>query len=232
MTTLLGASAWAEESPEQQQYRASAGTTTSTFITGQLEDFLTPVRDWSQIWKKNTSFYTFIAMLPSESVAEPLARGMEIMDAYRRALSTQSPVKVLVAEEEARSPLNEPMEWKFPASIDEDALRLLRKVITEHFEIEPELHLVAIYLRERESLPEFLLVEVNREAIPTGSVEPFYFSPTEEFPWPIYVADVTRSEWIRIRKGTISLPPGWSSKPLKIFNRADPLTELSLPEAA
>ena len=232
MTTSSEAAWWAEDSPATQQYRSSAGTTTSTFVTGELEDSPTPAWDWPATKKKNTSIYTFLLRILSENPDESLGRSPESLEAYKRALLSQSPVKVLVAEDETKSPFDNRVDWKFPASIDEDVLTLLKKVITEHFEVESELRLVAIYLREKGSQAEFLLVEVNDDAIPTGCVEPFLFSASEELPWPIYIADVTVNEWARMQNGTINLPPGWSDKPLRKFNRADLLPQPRILEAA
>jgi hypothetical protein len=107
------------------------------------------------------------------------------------------------------------------APIDEETFDSLKQTVKEHFEIESGLHLVAIYSRE---VPhQFLLIEVNDEAIPTGRIEPFYFAPSEDFVWSIYIADVTRNEWEGIEKGTIKLPQGWIKKPILIFQRAEVL---------
>lgn len=53
------------------------------------------------------------------------------------------------------------------------------------------------------------LLEVNSDAFPSGSVEPFVFAPTAEVPLPVYIADVTPAEMERIRAGEIGLPDGW-----------------------
>jgi|GEM_PF-1445216 len=105
----------------------------------------------------------------------------------------------------------------FLSSIDENTSRLLREIAKEHFEIELELYLVAIY--SKKPAYDFLLVEVNEEAIPTGSIEPFYFAPTEDFPWPIHVADVTRDEWTKLESNIIKMPPGWPNEPSLVFHR-------------
>jgi len=107
----------------------------------------------------------------------------------------------------------------FLSSIDEKTSNLLRGIAKEHFKIEPELYLVAVYLKKPEY--NFLLVEVNEEAIPTGNIEPFYFAPTEDFPWPIYVADVTREEWTKLESSIIKMPPGWPNEPSLVFRRCE-----------
>ena len=105
----------------------------------------------------------------------------------------------------------------FLSSIDEQTSRLLRKIAKEHFEIEPELSLIAVY--SKKPAYDFLLIEVNEEAIPTGSIEPFYFAPTEDFPWPIHVADITRNEWTKLESNNIKMPPDWPNEPSLIFHR-------------
>jgi hypothetical protein len=108
-------------------------------------------------------------------------------------------------------------------SIDSKNLRFLKEVVKEHFTIETNLHLIAVYLRP--STHEFLLIEVNDDTIPTGNVEPFYFAPSEDFEWPMYVADVTRDEWAKIQNKVIKLPQGWPSEPIFIFHRDEVLTQ-------
>ena len=97
----------------------------------------------------------------------------------------------------------------------------IQEIIQQHFIIEPGLHIVAVYQKE---LPAaFLLIEVNDEAFPTGRIEPFYFSPNEEFHWPIYVADVTQDEWSALQEGTLHMPDGWPSNPASVLYRTDML---------
>jgi hypothetical protein len=90
-------------------------------------------------------------------------------------------------------------------------------VVQEHFDIEAGLRQIAVYSEEEDSV--LRLIEVNEETLPTGQVQPFVFSPDEDVPVPIFIADVTPEEWEEIQKGRISLPKGWPSQPLKIFHR-------------
>lgn len=108
-------------------------------------------------------------------------------------------------------------------SIDAKIFEALKAIAKEHFEIEPGLHIVSVY--SKESPCEFLLIEVNDEAIPTSRVEPFYFAPDTDCVWPMYIADVTREEWAHIEQGIIQLPTGWRRKPMLIFHRAEALGE-------
>ena len=108
-------------------------------------------------------------------------------------------------------------------SLDAKIFEALKAIAKEHFKIEPGLHIVSVY--SKESLCEFLLIEVNDEAIPTSRVEPFYFAPDTDCVWPMYIADVTREEWAHIEQGSIPLPSGWRRKPMLIFHRAEALGE-------
>jgi hypothetical protein len=107
--------------------------------------------------------------------------------------------------------------------IDSQTLRALRELAKEHFNIEPGLHLIAVYSKSFPS--EYLLLEVNDEAIPTGSVEPFYFAPGKNFGWPIYIADVTCDEWTKIENNAMKLPQGWPREPMLIFRREEVLRQ-------
>lgn len=95
--------------------------------------------------------------------------------------------------------------------------KIIGRLIQEHFEIEAGLRQIAIFSGENDR--EIRLIEINEEALPTGQVEPFVFSPDEQVPFPILIADVTPEEWDNICNGHIPLPEGWPSQPLKVFNR-------------
>ena len=97
----------------------------------------------------------------------------------------------------------------------------LNALVREHFEIEQGLKEVAVYSRGDHQ--EFLLVEVNDEALPTGTVDAFYFAPSDQFSKPLHVADVTSDEWNRIRAGVIPLPAGWPETPVLIIKKQDVL---------
>jgi hypothetical protein len=90
-------------------------------------------------------------------------------------------------------------------------------VIQEHFDIETGLRQIAVFSKDDDAV--LRLIEVNEETLPTGQVQPFVFSPDEEVPVPIFIADVTPEEWEAIQNGRISLPKDWPSQPLKIFHR-------------
>lgn len=126
---------------------------------------------------------------------------------------------ILQPEDEIKIP--ETTSQETLVSIDAQIFEALKEIAKEHFEIEPSLHIVAVY--SKESPREFLLIEVNEEAIPTRHVEPFYFAPDADFVWPMYIADVTCEEWAHIEQGIIPLPSGWHRKPMLIFRRAEAL---------
>ena len=69
------------------------------------------------------------------------------------------------------------------------------------------------------------LIEVNRTALPTDSVEPFLISASEEIPLDLLVADVTPKEWEKINKDEIKLPARWDLKKIKMFSRDETLKE-------
>ena len=100
-------------------------------------------------------------------------------------------------------------------------MEVLENVVVEHFQIEPSLREIAVFSRDDEQ--ELKLIEVNEDALPTGQVEPFVFTPEKEQPIPIYIADVTPDEWSKILKGKIALPQGWPSKAIKIIHREQQL---------
>lgn len=93
----------------------------------------------------------------------------------------------------------------------------IQNIAREHFEIEQSVEVIAIYTNSLKS--EFLFVEVNAEAIPSEIIEPFYFSPNHDFKWPLYVANVTPEEWIKIKSRMIKLPPGWENRPIAVLQR-------------
>ena len=96
-------------------------------------------------------------------------------------------------------------------------MEVLENVVAEHFQVEPSLREIAVFSREDEQ--ELKLIEVNEEALPTGQVEPFVFTPEKAQLIPIYIADVTPEEWLKIRQGKIALPKGWPSKAIKVIPR-------------
>ncbi len=73
-----------------------------------------------------------------------------------------------------------------------------RRLIQWHFGVEPELcEVYRIVMDDEESQEGSIrLLEVNAATVPTGSVEPFTFSPTKEIPFRTVIAEINRSRAI------------------------------------
>ncbi len=82
------------------------------------------------------------------------------------------------------------------------------KLVEEYFAIEEGLKSIVWINPNQEK--EILLIEVDTTAIPAGRVEPFYFKPTEEVPYPVRIANITSDEWKAAQSGTIDMPEYWS----------------------
>lgn len=99
-----------------------------------------------------------------------------------------------------------------------------RRLIDWHFTVEPELREVyRIVVDDEESQEEPIrLLEVNAATVPTGSIEPFAFSPTQEIPFKTVIAEITPEEleWLQLNPG--ALPKGWDLSRAKRFVRPDP----------
>jgi len=86
---------------------------------------------------------------------------------------------------------------------------IVRRMVRSHFEIEDVIDRV-VWFKSPNGAEEIHLLEVNREAIPSGAVMTFYVGKSKKFPLPTLLADVTPAEWRKIRAGKIPLPEGWS----------------------
>lgn len=80
-------------------------------------------------------------------------------------------------------------------------------LVKEYFDIEEGIKSIVWVNPNREK--EILLIEVDTTAIPAGRVEPFYFKPNEEVPYPMCIANITPDEWKAVQSGTIDMPEGW-----------------------
>jgi len=92
-----------------------------------------------------------------------------------------------------------------------------------HFETDDGLEQI-IWVRSGEER-QICLLEVNRTALPTESIQVFRFAPSEDVPFPIFIADVRPTEWERIQSGSIPLPEGWALKGAQVFQRSEALPE-------
>lgn len=96
-----------------------------------------------------------------------------------------------------------------------------RRLIEWHFSVEPELREVYRILMDNEGSHEepIRLLEVNAATVPTGSVEPFAFSPTREIPFRTVIAEITPEELDSLRAHPEALPRGWSLSRAERFVR-------------
>lgn len=96
-------------------------------------------------------------------------------------------------------------------------------LIDWHFSVEPELREVYRIVMDDEGSQEgpIRLLEVNAATVPTGSVEPFCFSPTEEIPFRTVIAEVTPEEFESLRSKPETLPKGWDLSRAERFIRPE-----------
>lgn len=92
-----------------------------------------------------------------------------------------------------------------------------------HFEADDGIEQI-IWVRSGDE-KEICLIEVNRTALPTESIQVFRFAPSEDVPFRIFIADVRPTEWERIQSGDIPLPEGWALEEAQIFRRSEVLPE-------
>jgi hypothetical protein len=99
-----------------------------------------------------------------------------------------------------------------------------RRLIQWHFTVEPELREVYRIVMDDEGSQEepIRLLEVNAATVPTGSVEPFTFSPTKEIPFRTVIAEVTPEELASFRSNPEAFPKGWSLSRAERFVRPEP----------
>ncbi len=83
------------------------------------------------------------------------------------------------------------------------------KLVKEHFAIEKGIKSI-VWVNPNTQEKEILLIEVDTTAIPIGRVEPFYFHPTEEIPYPVRIANITPDEWKAVQSFHLDMPEGWT----------------------
>ena len=93
----------------------------------------------------------------------------------------------------------------------------VQRLAALHFQIEQSIEQI-VWVRSGDE-KEIRLIEVNRTALPTGSVEVFRFAPSQDVPFPMLIADVTPKEWDKIAGGDIRLPDGWDLESIQVFRR-------------
>ena len=94
------------------------------------------------------------------------------------------------------------------------------KLVKEYFDIEEGIKSI-VWINPNQG-KEIWLIEVDTTAIPAGRVEPFYFKPNEEVPYPVRIANITPDEWKAVQSGTIDMPEGWKLDGAeRVFTRAE-----------
>jgi len=93
----------------------------------------------------------------------------------------------------------------------------VEKLIHEHFELDESLEKV-IWIKPA-ATPEIQLLEINAATPATGDVMSFYFPPSDEMPYSLFLAEVTPEEWQKVLRNEIPLPEGWSLENHKVFSR-------------
>jgi hypothetical protein len=99
--------------------------------------------------------------------------------------------------------------------------KVARELIAAHFRVEPALLRIYRIRSDREDDPgePIKLLEINANTVSTGSVEPFAFAPTKDFPSPTIIAEITPEELKQLEEGKIELPRGWSLANAETFER-------------
>jgi len=112
---------------------------------------------------------------------------------------------------------------EFTAASDTVTKEFVESLAQLHFEADDGIEQI-IWVRSGDE-KEIRLIEVNRTALPTESIQVFRFAPSEDVPFPIFITDVRPTEWERIESGDIPLPEGWSLEEAQVFRRSDVLPE-------
>ena len=101
-----------------------------------------------------------------------------------------------------------------------------RLLIDWHFRVEPELREVYLIAPDEESTQDepIRLLEVNDATFPTGTIEAFVFSPTDEIPFKTAIAEITPEEFEFYKANPGALPEGWDLTQAERFLRPETQT--------
>jgi hypothetical protein len=94
---------------------------------------------------------------------------------------------------------------------------IVEALVHEHFELDESLEKV-IWIKSGKT-PAIRLLEINPETPPTGEVLSFYFPPSDEVPYALYLAEIKPEEWLKVLQNEIPLPEGWSLENHQVFSR-------------
>ena len=92
-----------------------------------------------------------------------------------------------------------------------------RRLVQWHFEVEPDLEEVYVFMGEAGD--PIRLLEVNPATVPSEHFEAFSFAPTKDVPFLTAIAEVTREEFERLRARPGSLPKGWDLESATLLRR-------------
>ncbi len=86
----------------------------------------------------------------------------------------------------------------------------VRWLAEQHFESDPSLRHVFYFVTPTDA-PDapVRVLEVTNATPASGSLEPFGFAATDEFPYRSEIAEVTEAEYASFRSDPSKLPPGW-----------------------
>jgi len=93
----------------------------------------------------------------------------------------------------------------------------VQKLVDEHFGLDESIEKM-VWVKP-EARPEIRLIEITAETLPTGDVMSFYFSPSDEVPFPLFIAQITPEEWQMVVQNKIPLPEEWSLENHKEYAR-------------
>jgi hypothetical protein len=94
---------------------------------------------------------------------------------------------------------------------------VVEKLIHEHFELDESLEEVIWF--KSDATPKIRLLEINPDTFATGVVQSFFFTPSDEVPYPLVIAEITPGEWQKVLQNEIPLPEGWRLDNHKTFSR-------------
>jgi hypothetical protein len=85
---------------------------------------------------------------------------------------------------------------------------VIRSLVSHHFRVEAGLEQILVI--PGEAAEPIKLLEVNANTFPSGTVDVFAFSPTQDVPFVTEIAEVTPEEFERLKRRDLSLPAGWT----------------------
>jgi len=101
--------------------------------------------------------------------------------------------------------------------MDDRRERAARGLVAWHFEVEPELREVYVFVGgEGEPIR---LLEVNEATVRSDRFEAYVFAPTKDVAFPTAIAEVTPDELVQLRRTPGVLPPEWDLGRAEVFKR-------------